>query len=118
MSKTKELYDCKKIYEKVESCCHNCINRLLDYMCDCEELKVLSKYIKCVMCMEKLMQYGRCCCCNTEKISKELKKEISDCCDNLCDCIDEFKKVSTKNKKKMSMDTMEKLCKKLKKMCE
>ena len=88
-----KLYSTKSMCNEFGSSCHNTKNRVIEklahYECS-EKRKMLGKYLKCLMTMEKLCEYICTCCCEIENLTSsiisELKQKCSilkKCCENL-----------------------------------
>ena len=72
-----DLYKCKAVCENLGKLCHNTKNRTIEKMIDAnkQDSKVLAEYLKQMMCLESLCGYICTCCCESEKLTKNIHLE-------------------------------------------
>ena len=95
-----KLYSTKVICNEFGLSCHNTKNRVIEKMgCyDSKELnKMLGKYLKCLMTMEKLCEYICTCCCEMENLTSSIISEIKQRCRTLMGCCEKIKPNMDKN---------------------
>ena len=80
-----DLYKCKSVCENLGKCCHNTKNRVIEKMIDAnkENSKVLGEYLKQMMCLETLCVYICTCCCEAEKLTKNIQSELRTKCSEI-----------------------------------
>tara|TARA_X000000950_G_C13516001_1_gene497677 strand:+ start:265 stop:624 length:360 start_codon:yes stop_codon:yes gene_type:complete len=106
-----DLHKCKSVCENLEKCCHNTKNRVIEKMIEAniQDSRVLSEYLKHMMCLESLCGYICTCCCEAEKLSKSIQQELRTKCADI---------VKVCNKICSTMDCEEYLnCKKMIELC-
>ena len=80
-----DLYKCKNVCEELGKCCHNTKNRIIEKMIDSDrsDSKVLGEYLKQMMCLESLCGYICTCCCEAEKLTKNIQSELRTKCSEI-----------------------------------
>lgn len=109
----KKLYAFKKNCKKLQECCHNTVNRILELMTKHpEHCNDLCNYVKECLVMDKLCDYLCSCCCNSDNISNNMMKEYKDKCSSMEKiCKKLLKHMPKKECKYIRCEEMVKLCK-------
>ena len=105
------VYGFKSLCNELGMTCHNTKNRVIEKMIDAnkEDSKVLGEYLKQMMVLESLCGYICTCCCEAEKLTKNIQQELRSKCANM---------VKVCNKICSTMDCDEYLnCKKMIELC-
>ena len=110
-----KLYSTKSMCNEFGSSCHNTKNRVIEKMAhyECsEKRKMLGKYLKCLMTMEKLCEYICTCCCEMENLTSSIISELKQRCSTLKKCCENLMKhMDTECYKYINCDRMLKFCK-------
>ena len=81
------LYTFREENTKIQLCCHQVLNRILDLMVKYPKHAVhLNKYSKACIVMERLCEYVSHGCCNTVGISNHIVSECQLKCNEMVDC--------------------------------
>lgn len=100
------MYKCKAVCENLGKLCHNTKNRTIEKMIDAnkQDSKVLAEYLKQMMCLESLCGYICTCCCESEKLTKNIQSElrikcseIVKVCNKICSTMDCDEYLNCKN---------------------
>ena len=110
-----KLYSTKSMCQEFGSSCHNTKNRVIEklahYECS-EKRKMLGKYLKCLMTMEKLCEYICTCCCEIENLTSSIISELKQRCSTLKKCCENLMKhMDSDCYKYINCDKMLKFCK-------
>ena len=110
-----KLYSTKSMCNEFGSTCHNTKNRIIEklshYECS-EKRKMLGKYLKCLMTMEKLCEYMCTCCCEMENLTASIISELKQRCSTLKKCCENLMKhMDSDCYKYINCDKMLKFCK-------
>ena len=110
-----KLYSTKSMCHEFGLSCHNTKNRVIEkmeyYECS-EKRKMLGKYLKCLMTMEKLCEYMCTCCCEMENLTSSIISELKQRCSTLKKCCENLMKhMESDCYKYINCDKMLKFCK-------
>tara|TARA_B100000925_G_C21642952_1_gene318057 strand:+ start:151 stop:546 length:396 start_codon:yes stop_codon:yes gene_type:complete len=110
-----KLYSTKSMCQEFGLSCHNTKNRVIEKMAhyECsEKRKMLGKYLKCLMTMEKLCEYICTCCCEMENLTASIISELKQRCSTLKKCCENLMKhMDSECYKYINCDRMLKFCK-------
>ena len=110
----KKLYPLREDCTELQLCCHKNINRVIEMMSHYpKHSKVLGKYAKLCIVLEKLCEYICSCCCNTDNVSNNILSEHKSKCNQMiavCKKINSF--IDRDDGKYIRCNDMIKLCSK------